>query len=265
MFPAGCYPKSNIIAGIVYDVDAASFFTRASIADLGQKSAINQLVLDLKAASLWTKFHVLYPFVGGSASSHSFNLKSSSFQITWNGTVTHNSNGITGNGSSGYGATGYIPAANGTVNSSHLSFYCRSASLSGFGTFVGGRDVNRFNLYADNANFGYGQLYGGGLGMALGALGSGPWGLVTVSRTSSTSEIIFKGATALTEQTSANADGLAATYDCYVLADNNFGSPGSYTNGNGAFASIGLGLTAGNVSAYNTAVQTFQTSLGRNV
>lgn len=42
--------------------------------DLVEES-INELVKDLKSNNLWDKMKAIYPFVGGTVSSHRFNLK----------------------------------------------------------------------------------------------------------------------------------------------------------------------------------------------
>jgi len=39
------------------------------------EGAINELVKDLKSNNLWDKMKSIYPFVGGTVSSHRFNLK----------------------------------------------------------------------------------------------------------------------------------------------------------------------------------------------
>lgn len=105
------------LIGVYTDPDAQAFITAASITDPTQQSAVNQLVVDLKAASLWTKMKAVYPFVGGSASSHKWNLKDprdldAAFRITFSGGITHNSNGVNYGGVNGvattncYGVTG---------------------------------------------------------------------------------------------------------------------------------------------------------------
>jgi len=89
-----------------FDADAQAFFTAASITDSTQKSAVNQLVLDLKSYNIWTKIKALYPIVGGSASSHAVNLKTpGTYNLTFATGVTHSSTGMTGNGTSGYANT----------------------------------------------------------------------------------------------------------------------------------------------------------------
>ena len=47
----------------------------AGITDGTQAAAINTLVIRMKADGVWTKMKSVYPFVGGSAASHKFNLK----------------------------------------------------------------------------------------------------------------------------------------------------------------------------------------------
>ena len=74
MFSFGFNVKPRKAGGVSYDADAQTFFTAASITDTTQKSAVNQLVLDLKSANIWTKFKAIYPFVGGTSTTHKYNL-----------------------------------------------------------------------------------------------------------------------------------------------------------------------------------------------
>ena len=90
-----------------FDADAQAFITAAAITDPTQQSAVNTLVVDLKGYSIWTKMKALYPFVGGTASQHKFNLKNpldtdAAFRLVFNGGITHSSNGVKGNGTNGY-------------------------------------------------------------------------------------------------------------------------------------------------------------------
>jgi hypothetical protein len=56
-------------------------------------------------------------------------------------------------------------------------------------------------------------------------------------------------------------------FNIYIGASNNQGTPSEYQRGgtNYALASIGDGLTDTEAANYYTAVQTFQTTLGRQV
>lgn len=88
-----------------FDPDALNYLTvSGNLGDATIEAAINDLVLGLKADSLWSSIVALYPFAGGTDVKHSYNLKDPALhQITWNGAVTHNANGIQSAG--GYGDT----------------------------------------------------------------------------------------------------------------------------------------------------------------
>ena len=97
-----------------YDTDAQAFFTAVEgggdTLTTTEKDATNQLVLDLKAASLFTVFDAFYPFVGGTASSHKWNLldpqdTDGAYRMTFLGGMTHSSTGIRGNGTNSVGNT----------------------------------------------------------------------------------------------------------------------------------------------------------------
>ena len=49
----------------------------------------------------------------------------------------------------------------------------------------------------------------------------------------------------------------------FVFANNNAGTPGNYNSGRISTYSIGLGMTAAQVAAYNTALAAFRAALGR--
>ena len=108
------------------DTDAQNFISYAGITDATQKSAINQLVLDLKSYGIWNKSYAIYPVVGGTATTHSYNLKNPAYlPLTFTAGWTHSSTGMTPNGSA-YADTNFNPSVNGTLNSAHLSFYSRT-------------------------------------------------------------------------------------------------------------------------------------------
>jgi hypothetical protein len=69
--------RNGVVTQVVnaVDADATAFIAAAGITNLTQAAAISTLVDDLKTYGLWTKMKALYPFVGGSAASHKFNLK----------------------------------------------------------------------------------------------------------------------------------------------------------------------------------------------
>ena len=110
--------------GVSYDADASAFFTAASITDTTQKSAVNQLVVDLKGYGIWTKCSAIYPIVGGTAGSHAVNLKTpGTYNLTFATGMTHSSTGMVSNGSSGYANTYLNGNTVLSATSNHMSFY----------------------------------------------------------------------------------------------------------------------------------------------
>ena len=62
-------------AEVGVDADAQAFITAAGITDSTQQSAIDTLVKQLKGYGIWSKMKAVYPFVGGTATTHKYNLK----------------------------------------------------------------------------------------------------------------------------------------------------------------------------------------------
>ena len=124
--------SNGIIASQIasFDADALAFFSRVTTAggslSTTEKSAVNQLVLDLKSYSIWTKMKAIYPMVGASAAACAQNLKSSSFTGTFNGGWTYASSGVTPNGTSGYMDTGLNSFTDFTQTSISYGIYYRT-------------------------------------------------------------------------------------------------------------------------------------------
>ena len=113
-----------------WDADAAAFFTAASITDATQKSAVNTFVAARKAHGTWTTADRIAVFVGGNSTAHSKYLKGSG-TISFTGSPTHNTNGVTFNGSSQFADSGFTPNTDGvnfTVNSDRLLVYVSTNS-----------------------------------------------------------------------------------------------------------------------------------------
>jgi hypothetical protein len=251
-----------IQTSISYDTDAEAFFTAAGITDVGQKNAVNDLVLSLKADSLWTKMVALYPFIGGSASTHAVNLKSpGTYDITWYGGVTHNSNGITPNGTTGYGNTGINPSTVLNTNEGSMGFYSRT-TLSGvvvhhlMGALeffpLKGFDFGYFDTFyyyrtnADTSGF---------------KTTSPELGLHQTYRTSSTTNKLLVNST---------SDSITRSYTSpnqivMIGARGENGTVTQYNSINCAFAYVGNSITDTDAANFNTHITTYQTALSRNV
>ncbi len=130
----GVYIKSR--AGTpAFDSDAETFITAAGITNDIQKTAINFLVVYTKIIGVWTKLSALYPFVGGTASSHKWNLKTpldtnAAFRLNFVGGWTHSSLGVQANGTTGYADTFFVPSAHLTANTGMMGAYTTTTTAT---------------------------------------------------------------------------------------------------------------------------------------
>ncbi len=115
----------------VSDSDAQAFINAAIITDTTQANSVNTLVVGLKADGIWSKMKAIYPFVGGTATSHKYNLKdprdlNAAFRLTFNGGWTHSANGALGNGVNNSAETSLNPLDTLSATSYNYSVYSRN-------------------------------------------------------------------------------------------------------------------------------------------
>lgn len=231
---------------------------------------INTYVIALKDAGVWTKYKAIYPFIGGTATTHKWNLKDPrdldvAYRIIWFGGWTHSATGAKPNGVNGYGQTFLNPSvAFSDLNSNHLSLYLRDQSVP----FTFSADIavvessrtmvmwcynNDGNAYFDNPDASKrlaisNAVYGGAIGLNL------------LNRSSATSLKAYKNAVEKGENTQnrtlsyPNATITLATYD-----------GGFFSSKENAGTSIGDSLSQVEINSYYSAVQSLQTSLNRQV
>lgn len=113
------------------DADALAFLEAAQVYDRNQQKAIVDLVRRLKTAGLWSKMKAIYPFVGGTASSHKWNLKDprdvdAAFRLSFSGGWTHSATGILGNGTNSFADTFFSSNVNASNSDAHISIYIRT-------------------------------------------------------------------------------------------------------------------------------------------
>ena len=257
---------TNSIAG--FDSDASAFFTAAGITDTTQKNAVNQLVLDLKAASIWTKMDAIYPMVGGTSTTHRYNLKNTAnFLITFSGTLTHNATGVTPDGSTGYGNTGLTPSTISgqyTLNSAHMSYFsgtnaAQNSALMGVSKTDNTLSMALVPKWSDNNN--YSPFNSSAASNS--ADYSTTAGLITSSRSSGGIDY-YLGATNVQAFTFSTGVFGLPNQPIILFANNpSSGVVDLFTTRVCKFASIGGGLTGSEVAALNTAVNAYNTTLGR--
>jgi hypothetical protein len=250
---------NNIVAP---DADATAFLTATGITDTTQSNAINQLVLDLKAAGLWTNMKAVYPIVGGTAATHKYNLKNAAdtdaaFRLSFLGTVTHDANGVTGNGTTGYADTFLNDTTHITGNPITIGSYSRTNGNTGFsmgangsgGTYIADRNglIGREHDTAD----------------ATTAIANQQRLIVITRKSDSVVNHYKDGAQLVNAAPSASG---RVNFKYFLMAMNNSGSATGFSDKNYCFFFIyDGGMTQTEVTAITNAVNTYQTTLGRNV
>jgi len=105
--------------------EVQTFAAYAGITDITQISALDYLVDNLKSTGLWSKMHFIYPFIGGNATSHKYELinpSNSSRELVFTG-VTHNSTGIVGTASANTSAVSGINGGSYNTNDFSMGYY----------------------------------------------------------------------------------------------------------------------------------------------
>lgn len=242
------------------DADANAFLSATGISDTTTVNAVCALVIALKNAGIWTLMDVIYPFVGGTSVTNSYNLKNpAAFRITWHPTVTFNSAGVTGDGVSGFGDTGYNPTAVGgnyTLNSASLGFYTNPA---GNGWFLsasnGASSISRVGFLTGVATM-------QGLNSAA-VFSTGPAlvkGMYVATRTDAATGVFYQPGQTNNDN---SASTLLPTNNYFLLADNTNGVAGGFNAGTLSLATIGAGLNATQAAALQAAATAFNTSFSR--
>jgi len=245
--------------GPTYDADALAFFARVTAAGgsltLTEKSAVNTLVLSMKANSIWTPMKAIYPMVGASAAACAQNLKSSSFTGTFSSGWTFASTGVTPNGTSAFMNTGLSPFVQMSNFSFHHSVYTRT--LYGTSQGIGIFSPTRVDMIVSGSTI-YSNIGSAGTATATNSIS-----LLLASRTTATlNKLYTRGILRNTDATLLSVALPNANY--YIGAENQV-TPNFYSNTEIALSSLGDGLNDTQVSDFYTAVQAFQTTLSRNV
>jgi hypothetical protein len=249
-----------------FDADAVAFFGRVTTAggslSATEKAAVNTLVVDMKAAGIWSGMKAIYPMVGASAAACAQNLKSSSFTGTFTSGWTFASTGVTPNGTSAYMDTGLKPSNLGQ-DSTHLGIYSR--------TDVSAAQIDIGMYSAANATY-LAVKYSGLIYPTIQTLessgGTSPYtttsGLIVGNRNNSTQTKFYKNASLL-NTFARNSTTPNATRNIYLACYNADGVATLFSTKQFALATLGDGLTDTEVSNLYTAVQAFQVTLSRNV
>ena len=225
----------------------------------------------------------IYPFVGGNATSHRFNLKdprttNDAFYLTPYGGLTHDGNGVSFNGSNSWYDTNMNAANNLSVNNLHLSFYSRSNANN---TYSGGEighvgynswtsppqdytkqfgfRVRNSQYTGSNAQFTSGNLTSSysttdGYGLTIGSITN--FNISKMYKAYKTQDFSTK-----TSSTGINTGSLPSSN----ISLGKIQGYGEWSNQQCSFISIGSGLTDNESAKLYSIVQMYQVILGRAV
>ena len=250
------------------DADATAFITAAGITNTNQQTAINTLVNELKLYGIWTKMKAIYPFVGGSAASHKWNLKDPrdlnvAYRLTFTGGWTHTSTGAQPNGTNANADTFFDNTKFISLSNASISAYTRT-NRSGLNGCTMGGHWDGVSSTVIIPRWTDGNAYFG--------LNSNTWSILPTTDTlgfyqasrnnSSTQMIISKNNYS---QTSNSTIGNSHNVTIKLGSGSNPYGAWAYDNLELSFSSIGDGLTDAESAKLYGIVQIYQITLGRSV
>jgi hypothetical protein len=268
----GVYIKARVTAPPI-DPDAQAFITAAGITDNTQKTAINTLVVSMKGFGIWTKMKAIYPFVGGTATTHKWNLKdpqdtNAAFRLVFNGGWTHSANGALPNGTNAFANTFLNSNTSLTLLNTHLSFYSRTAAIGNaqrdIGAYMGLYSVPSFGIGTNT-----GVLISDHYWFTTNRMSRSipnAQGLMLTSRINDTTHKAYRNGIQLgATDTVSNSTNTMPNAGLFIGAVNSDSGATGFSNKQYACASIGDGLLDSEAADFYLCVQQFNTTLNRQV
>jgi len=256
----------------IFDADAQAVITAiegtGATLTATEKSACNQLIVDLKGYGIWTKMKALYGFLGGTAAAHKWNWKdprdlNAAFRLVFSGGWTHSSTGAKPGGVNGYADTFLTSSVTLTQNSTHISYYSRTQSSGTeveIGTSTGPNATDNGSLLEiRTGTTTYYRINSQGTYITYTDADSRAFYIG--NRTASNVVNGWRNTTKVATGTTASS-GLSTR--TFWLGGFNSGGSAFYSTKECAFSSIGDGLTDVEAANLYTAVQAYNTTLGRN-
>jgi hypothetical protein len=231
---------------------------------------------------------VIYPFVGGTAYTHKFNLKDprdldAAFRIQFFGAVTHNNLGVSSS-AAGYGDTRFSPLNNfADISSSiHATIYM-SAGLANGSIFTD--QATQWNYNANTLDISpvrIGEESSTGVYAAISAYATSGYnniiqtnaaaastglnrtGLWAATRTSGTLATVYRRSTAQNFTITSTNAFVSPSSNQTMRLFRSYQANGATSGGLFTFASLGTGLQTSEIDTLYTLVTAFNNTLGRS-
>jgi hypothetical protein len=260
------------------DPDAVAFLSATGITDATITSAICTLVISMKADGTWAKMSAIYPMVGGTATTHKFNLKNpadtnAAFRLSFVGGITHSANGVAFNGTNGYADTFISVSTSLSANNNSLSYYSRTVAASTSATAIDMGAVPNQALdpslialgvrrATSNASF-FAANSATTSFLAATTVADGS-GFFSGSIINSSSRKLYRNGLTIASNIITGVQSLPSQ-KIFIGAISNNNVSSLFSNRQCAFSTIGSGLTDVEALALYNSVQAFQTTLSRQV
>jgi hypothetical protein len=248
----------------IWDIDAEKFITAATLTG-SQANSIRTLVPALKSANIWTKMKAIYPFVGGTAARHKWNLKDprdldEAYRLVFSGGWTYWPEGPLS--SYGIADTKFNPATVFGATNSNVSFgVYQAGGMNGNGHGAWSNSgTRRMAIYESNGGFLRSQITSATAEAVSPDMRGVTNGFIIANRNSVNSNKIWRHG--VLQGTNTVTETALLPNANITLCNVNGNVSSGYVNTTLYFAYISQGLTDTEVSALHSAVQTFRVSLG---
>jgi hypothetical protein len=247
------------------DADATAYLAAVVAAggtvDATITSATDTLFVDMKTAGVYAKMVAFWPIVGSVAGSHAINANlDSTYNLTYNGSWTHSSAGQTPSVSNGWANTGWTFPLNSFDNSFGVYVSYKATS----GAYAIDMSTSDGTIYFMVSIFWNETSQSRYWNQDKDYFGTSPdGGLMINTRTSSSNWRTYING-ALEQTTTSTATGNGVVPNLILGAGNYTGGPQLFSGRRQVFAFIGQGLSNTEALDFATAINTFETALGRN-
>ena len=263
VFPQTLHP--NVMAYVAAQAGIGYAMTLTEI------DAVNNLVWGLVGMGLWDKLNLIYPFIGSSLNAQKWNLKDvANYNITFTGTAftTSTANGLqkTSTSTTDYGQIAFNVSTLLSNTSYHISCYVGTSQaglVTPFGAFASVTG-QVFRTYTGSGASVFGVQFGGAAGVNTNLLGTASTGYVIGTRTAINACAMYIAGRVISRDTSTAS---ATTLPNAANIDVGLSRSGvAYASTQAIrMATVGSSLTDADAKNLYTLVQSFQTTLGRQV
>lgn len=254
------------IVQFVPDADAQAFFDRVTTAggtlSNTEKLAVNTLVVKMKFDGIWTKMKAIYPMVGASAAACAQNLKSASFTNSFSGVWIFSSTGATPNGANAFYNTLLNLSTDLSQNNISFGFYSGTSGIQNNTISMGANTPSLFTRLFPNhpGNFIFIDINDGS-NSAMDSQNRSDGFIFGYRGSNSQKKMSRRGTIQSFTELSTGVPNLTM----YLGATNQNNNVVARSVFEHRFTFIGESILDTEAANYYTAVQAFQTTLGRAV